>query len=213
MSDSLFLNPIPANRRIAWLAVQDTSDKQLDLSGVKNVLESRGINFVTNADNTHYRRVQVNVLYVGKSSLAAIDQTRMSGFGGALAGGLIGAGTGASISRSPMGGMIGAGIGGIIGAGIEMAVDAFVAAVTYCIVADIQISEYVDNPVNQTESTRAKQGSSSTLNQNSRSENNWKIYRTRVVAYATKVNLGFEEARPVLEQNLSRSIAGLFPQF
>ncbi|CZW98072.1 Enterobacterial TraT complement resistance protein [Enterobacter hormaechei] len=40
--------------------------------------------------------------------------------------------------------------------------------------------------------------------------NPWRFkYQTRVVSNANKVNLKFEEAKPVLEAQLAKSIAGI----
>ena len=211
MSSAVMLDPVPVNRRVAWVNIGNTSDKELGVDGlVRTNLANRGVKVVSDSDQSHFRRLQANVLYVGKASQAAIDQTFAAGYGGALAGGLIGGTIGASSARNPLAGaVVGGGIGAMLGGLAETALDSFVTAVTYTIVVDLQVAEWSDTAVSQTETGASARGDSSDIRQRSSGGNNWKYYRTRIVATATKVNLEFEEAKSVLEQNLARSMAGL----
>ena len=54
-----------------------------------------------------------------------------------------------------------------------------------------------------------KQGTSGIKLQTSTEQGNRAKYQTRVVSNANKVNLKFEEAKPVLEAQLAKSIAGI----
>lgn len=55
-----------------------------------------------------------------------------------------------------------------------------------------------------------KQGTSGARVQTSTSFGDQHKYQTRIVSSANKVNLKFDEARPVLEAQLAKSIAGIF---
>jgi hypothetical protein len=65
------------------------------------MLVAKGYRLVTDPDQAHYR-LQVNVLYVGKASQAAIDQAVYGGFGGPLAGMAVGGVIAGSTSNSPL---------------------------------------------------------------------------------------------------------------
>ncbi|HBH5256459.1 TPA: hypothetical protein KTU13_004107 [Escherichia coli] len=54
-----------------------------------------------------------------------------------------------------------------------------------------------------------RQGTSGAKMQTSTSTGNQHKYQTRVVSNANKVNLKFEEAKPVLEEQLAKSIANI----
>ncbi|MCD5393403.1 complement resistance protein TraT (plasmid) [Escherichia coli] len=55
----------------------------------------------------------------------------------------------------------------------------------------------------------ARQGTSGAKIQTSTETGNQHKYQTRVVSNANKVNLKFEEAKPVLEDQLAKSIANI----
>ncbi len=208
MSSTVFLDPISPNKRTVWIDLKNTSDQQLDLGKVGAMLASRSIQVVSDPMNAHYR-LQGNILHVGKTSVTAAERTLLSGYGGALVGMGAGAAIGAASGSIPgiYSGMIG---GAVVGGLAEMVANSLVAAVTYVVVADIQLSEYSEKPINQRETGNMNQGDSARVYQSQQGEGRWKRYRTRVVATAVKVNLEFGEARPALEDNLARSIAGMF---
>ena len=92
---------------------------------------------------------------------------------------------------------------------IGMAADAMVEDVNYTMVTDLQISERSKVAVTTDNIAALKQGTSGVKLQTSTEQGNRAKYQTRVVSNANKVNLKFEEAKPVLEAQLAKSIAGI----
>ncbi len=76
-------------------------------------------------------------------------------------------------------------------------------------ITDLQIRECprAGEVITQSQHTAASQGTYTNI---SSGQINWKTYRTRIVSTANKANLKFEEALPVLEDGLTRSISGMF---
>ncbi len=212
MSDTIFLDPVGPNKRVIYLEIRNTSDKDnFDiLNPIRNALQSRGYIISNDPDNAHYW-LRASVLSVGKASPTAAETALGGGYGGALTGAAIGAATGGAL-----GGWSGAGIGGLAGAaafGIaEVVADAAVKDVTYMVVTDIEIAEKAKQGVvvRQDSQQDAKQGIGGSRRQSSSEVSDRKKYRTRVVSTANKVNLEYEEAAPQLTSGLVRSISGLF---
>jgi hypothetical protein len=102
------------------------------------------------------------------------------------------------------------GVGGLLGAGTELVADSLVKNVTYSMMVDLQISERSDVAVEQTMESDLTQGTSTQIKQTAKSKNDLMRYRTRVLSTANKVNLDFAEAQPVLEEEISRAISGIF---
>ena len=121
----------------------------------------------------------------------------------------MGAALGAGITAynsSSAGATLGVGLAtGLIG----MAADAMVEDVNYTMVTDLQISERSKATVTTDNIAALKQGTSGVKVQTSTEQGNRAKYQTRVVSNANKVNLKFEEAKPVLEAQLAKSIAGI----
>ncbi|MGL4749202.1 MAG: complement resistance protein TraT, partial [Shewanella sp.] len=55
-----------------------------------------------------------------------------------------------------------------------------------------------------------KQGTSGGKVQTSTAQGNRHKYQTRIVSNANQVNLDFKDAKPILEDQLANSLAGLF---
>jgi len=123
-----------------------------------------------------------------------------------------------------MGAALGSGItayngnsgGAVLGAGlaagiIGMAADAMVQDVNFTMVTDLQISERSKAAVTTDNVAALSQGTSGVKLQTSSEQGNRLKYQTRVVSNADKVNLKFETAKPVLEAQLAKSIAGIMP--
>ena len=212
MSDTIFLDPVGPNKRVIYLEIRNTSDKDnFDIQNpIRNALQSRGYIISNDPDNAHYW-LRASVLSVGKASPTAAENALGGGYGGALTGAAIGAATGGAL-----GGWSGAGIGGLAGAaafGIaEVVADAAVKDVTYMVVTDIEIAEKAKQGVvvRQDSQQDAKQGIGGSRRQSSSEVSDRKKYRTRVVSTANKANLEYEEAAPQLTSGLVRSISGLF---
>lgn len=207
MSETIFLDPVAPEKRTVWIELKNTSDQELDLSPLNSMLAAKGYRVVTNPDAAQYL-LQVNVLFVGKASQAAIDQALGAGFGGPLAGALAGAGIGAAVGDT-RGAVVGAGVGGLLGAGAEMIAGALVKVVTYSAITDFQLSERSAVAVAQQQTATLTQGAQTQVHQQVAETTPWKRYRSRVASTATKVNLDFEEAKPVLVERLLKSLAGI----
>ncbi len=83
--------------------------------------------------------------------------------------------------------------------------------VNFTMVTDLQISERSKAAVTTDNVAALSQGTSGVKLQTSSEQGNRLKYQTRVVSNADKVNLKFETAKPVLEAQLAKSIAGIMP--
>jgi hypothetical protein len=90
-----------------------------------------------------------------------------------------------------------------------MAADAMVEDTNFTMVTDLQISERSKAKVTTDNVAALRQGTSGVKVQTSSEEGNRLKYQTRVVSNANKVNLKSEEAKPVLEAQLAKSVAGI----
>ncbi|RXJ97694.1 conjugal transfer protein TraT [Arcobacter sp. CECT 8986] len=205
MSDSIFLEPVEPEKQIVYVRVRNTTDKDIDIeNGIKQAFESRGFKVTLHPTKAEFM-VQANLLQVGKSDQKSATRALESGFGGAVLG--VGA---VALSGSRSGGSYAA--GGIIGGLIGTVTDALVKDVYYTMVTDVEIRQRAskDEIIVQNASGSSKQGISANVNQNIQTKNaKWKIYRTRIVSTANKMNLEFKEAKPKLIEGLTRSISGV----
>lgn len=204
MSETIWLEP--SSEKSVYIQVRNTSDK--DMSGLQGQiakeLSSKGYR-VTGSPDEAYFWVQANVLKAEKMDLRQSQGFLSSGYEGAITGAALGAGITAYNSTSA-GATLGVGLAtGLIG----MAADAMVEDINYTMVTDLQISERSKASVTTDNVAALKQGSSGVKLQTSSEQGNRMKYQTRVVSNANKVNLKFEEAKPVLEAQLARSVAGI----
>ena len=207
MSATIFLPPVPVEKKTVWIDVRNTSDKELDLTPLAAMIAARGYKIVTNPDESNYR-LQVNVLYVGKADPAAIQRSLYAGWGGPLGGAAAGGLAGAGIGRDTRAIGLGVGIGALVGGAAELVAGSLVKKGTYTMITDIQVSEKSLTPVAQTQTANVQQGISTSVQQQVTEESGWRLYRTRIASTAVKVNLEFDEARPALTQGLLRSLSG-----
>ncbi|WP_027357941.1 complement resistance protein TraT [Desulforegula conservatrix] len=207
MSDTIFLELENQTEKTIYVDLKNTSDKDIDiLPVVTSHLQRRGYRIVTNPKTAFYI-LQANILFVGQTDPTALEQSRMAGFGGALAGAAIGGGIANARNGNTTTGAV---VGGLLGAGAEMISGSLVKDVTYSIVTDIQVAEKTPEKVSQSSQSQLKQGKSSSVSQSSHTTTNRKKYQTRICSYANQVNLKFEEALPALEEGLAKSVAGIF---
>ncbi len=212
MSDTIFLDPVEADKKFIYVEIRNTSDKaDFDIVGpIQRALQSKGYTITTNSKSAHYW-LRANVLSVDKASPTAAEAALSTGFGGAIAGAALGGTVGAAA-----GGWGGAGYGamagGLAGAAIETIANAAVKDVTYMVITDIEIAEQAEQGVlvRQDSKQDAKQGIGGSRIQTSSELSDKKKYRTRIVSTANKVNLEYAEAVPDLTNGLVRSISGLF---
>ncbi len=205
MSETIFLEPVAPEDRIIYFDFRNTSDKDIQIKEqIATVFKNRGYTITQNPKEATYM-LQGNILKVGKSDLREAGNYLGSGFGGAA--------TGAAAAYALSGGGRTAVGVGLAGAALGLVGDALVDDVLYVMITDLQIRERpLDGEIiTQTQQADLQQGSSTSVQQDTRGAKvAWKTYRTRIVSTANKVNLDFEEAKPVLESALARSVSGIF---
>lgn len=206
LSQTVFLDPVAPSQKTIFIAVKNTSQESLSIDkSLKNALAEHGYKVVNNPEKAHYM-LQANILQVGKMSVSASKSALGGGYGSALAGAGTGAALGALSGHSNT--MI---AGGVAGGLIGLAADSLVKAVNYTMITDVQISERVGKgAVHEQFNASLQNGTASGTTQTSSKHSDYQRYRTRVVSNADKVNLSFAQARPVLEQDLVKTLAGIF---
>lgn len=213
MTDTIFLEPVAPINRSVFVEVKNTSDKlDFELEGaIIAQIRANGYQVIDDPTRAQYL-LQANVLQAGENSETAADRAYDGGFGSVLTGGAAGAGVGYGLGKAGGHDALLTVGGAVIGATVATIADAFVQDVTYSVVADIQVSERADGSTIITSSERRNnpQGSTGNVLETSTQTQNWKRYRTRVVARANQVNLEWPEAAPFMVDGLTRSIAGIF---
>jgi len=204
MSQTVWLEP--SSQKTVYIQVRNTSDK--DMSDLQTLigkdLIAKGYQ-LSNSPDTAYYWVQANVLKAEKMDLRETQGFLSNGYEGAV--GAAGLGAGISAYNGNSGGAI-LGVG--LAAGLAgMAADAMVEDTNYTMVTDLQISEQSKANVTTDNVAALRQGTSGIKLQTSSESGNRMKYQTRVVSNANKVNLKFEEAKPVLEAQLAKSVAGI----
>lgn len=204
MSETIWLEP--SSQKTVFLQIKNTSDK--DMSGlqasVAKAVQDKGYTVTSSPESAHYW-IQANVLKADKMDLRTAQGFLTQGYEGAGLGGALGAGITAYNTNSA-GATLGVGLAtGLVG----MAADAMVEDINYTMVTDILISEKTAANVQTDNIAALKQGTSGYKVQTSTQTGNQHKYQTRVVSSANKVNLKFEEAKPVLEEQLAKSVANI----
>lgn len=200
MSETIWLEP--SSQKTVYLQIKNTSDK--DMSGlqakVTKAVQDKGYTITSSPDSAHYW-IQANVLKADKMDLRTAQGFLSQGYEGAIAGAALSAGI-TGYNSSSAGATLGVGLAG-------MAADAMVEDINYTMVTDIQISEKTTASVQTDNVAALKQGTSGYKVQTSTQTGNQHKYQTRIVSSANKVNLRFEEAKPVLEDQLAKSVANI----
>jgi len=215
MSSTIFLEPVAPSKRVIYVDIRNTSDKDLNISNkIKAKLKSSGYTITDNPENAHYM-LQANILKVGKSDLRSSRNALEAGFGGAVLGGAIGSVSHSSSRRYYPNGINSREsiIGAIAGSIIGTVGDAIIKDILYVMITDLQLKERPTEGevITQIQNTSATSGTATTVNQTvSGGKAKWKMYRTRIVSTANKVNLDFKEAQSSLENGLVKSIGGIF---
>lgn len=208
MSDTIFLDPVGPDKKVIYVEVRNTSDKEsFDVEGeLKEKITKRGYRVTDNPDEAYYR-LQANVLSVAKTTPEEAAQMLAGGYGAPLVGAAAGAAAGAVVGGA--GGGVAGGILGMLG---TVAVDAYVEDVMFLCVTDIQLVEKAPEGVivRSDSAQNLAQGMAGTQNQTYSEVGKFKKYRTRVVSTANQMNLVYEDAAEPLTRGLARSLAGLF---
>lgn len=204
MSETIWLDP--SENKTVYLQIRNTSDK--DMNGLQTKIHQevtkKGYTVASSPDSAHYW-IQANILKADKMDLRESQGWLNRGYQGAIGTAALGAGI-AAYNTNSAGTVLGVGLAsGLVG----MAADAMVEDVNYTMITDLQISERTKAEVTTRSINALKQGSSSTKVQTSTDTGDQQKYQTRIVSNANKVNLQFDEAKPVLEDQLAVSIANI----
>lgn len=206
MSETIFLEPVEPEERIVWIDARNTSDQQdLDtakiLAIIKEKVLARGYKVTDSPKKAHYR-LQANVLYASREKEGLTEEGMLlGGFGAGLAGSRIGGGRTSRAAATVGGATLGALVGGIVGSKIQVN--------KYLFTVDVQISEKVAGGVATSSSGKSRSGGVS-KSQSATGKSNYVKYRTRVVGTAKQTNMKWEEARQILIEKFSASLAGIF---
>ena len=185
MSDTIWLEPAAANEKTVFIQIRNTSGKNLNIEQkITNILASKGYRIVNDPSEAKYW-LQANILKVDKVNLDSDN-----GFSDAV----LGAGIGGVLGAQRSGGAYTAIGWGLAGAAIGTLADALVDDTAYAMVTDILITEKTGRSMTSTSS-----GSS-----------NMEKYSTRVLSTANQVNLNFNSAIPILEDELGKVVGGIF---
>ncbi len=208
MSHTIFLDPVSPDKKVIFIQVRNTSDKE-NFDVEKPIVEAmikHGYRVTDNPDEAYYR-LQVNVLSVAKTTPEEAAQMLAGGYGAPLVGAAAGAAAGVVVGGA--GGGVAGGILGMLG---TVAADAFVTDVLFIAVTDVQVVERApEGVIVRSDSVQnLGQGMAGTQKQTYSEVGKFKKYRTRVVSTANKANLEYEEAAGPLTKGLARSLSGLF---
>lgn len=204
MSDTIWLEPVAPAQKTLYVQIKNTSGKQLEIENkILTSLQEKGYKLVANPSDARYF-LQANVLRVEKVDLREV--------GGAdvFSNTILAGGVGAMLGAQRSGGVYTAAGWGIAVSTVATIADALVKDISYAMVTDIMITERTGKDVKVITRNVVKQGSSGGRTSISEENMNTDKYSTRILSIANKVNLKFEEATPVLEDELVRSIAGIF---
>ena len=201
MSDTIWLEPAAANQKTVFVKISNTSGKNLNMEQkTVNTLSAKGYRIVNDPAEAKYW-LQANILKVDKVNL-----DKDSGFSDAV----LGAGIGGVLGAQRSGGAYTALGWGLAGAAIGTLADALVDDTAYAMVTDILISEKTGRNVQNSTRNSVKQGNSGTMTSSTSSSSNIEKYSTRALSTANQVNLNFNSAIPILEDELIKVITGIF---
>jgi len=201
MSETIFLEPVSPSEKTVYLQIKNTSNQDLLVdSKVAQSITAKGYRVISNPEDAHYW-IQANVLKVEKMDLREAQSALEGGWGA----GAFGAAAGASAigyNSSSTGAAV---------ALVGVAADAMIEDTSYTMITDLQIAERVPNGVTvvTNDRTKLKQGTSGFKEQSSTQSGSRQKFQTRIVSTANQVNLEFTDAKPVLEEQLAKSISGL----
>lgn len=239
LSETVFLDPVPVDKRSIYVSIRNTSDHpELDISGpLKQAVAQRGYLVVQDPTKAEYM-LRANVLQAGEVDANSKNSMLLAQYGQPLLAGAAVAGTTAAL---------GGNAGTTAGLGLGAAAATFAANQiwkdkTFSVVLDIELSSrpLSGAKVNQTTASIASQANSSfkaqssgtptgagmqgslntaTATYNGRAvqqsideEADFKKYQIRAMAYADQVNLKFEAALVPIETKLISALANLFEE-
>ena len=208
-AETVFRKPLPASQKTVWVELGDTSGMGVRLSGLPALLMEKGYTVVQDPEKANLW-FQTNIRYLGDANTPAIQEAMHASYGGPIAGAITGAIIGGVTSSSPNAPFAGAGIGGILGQAAEWITGELVKKAVYAVIVDVQLSEKSARSVSERQTANLQQGTGSRIQQDTGSYNSDRIlYRNRLNATATQVNLDLETAKPALIDRITKSLAGI----
>lgn len=203
MSDTIWLEPVAPSQKTIFVQIRNTSGKELRLEEkVIANLQKKGYTVVSNPNNAHYW-LQANVLKVDKVDLREGNQD-------SFANSILAGGVGAMLGGQRSGGVYTAVGWGLAAATVSTIADALVKDISYAMVTDILITQKTGKIITTTTKNMVKQGTSGASFSTATETTNADKYSTRILSIANKVNLKFEDAVPLLEDELVKSLSGIF---
>lgn len=137
MSETIFLEPTTPDKKIIYVDVRNTSDKEMNVKDtIIASLQSHGYTLTTNPQNAYFM-LQANVLQAGKTDLRKAQEAFNGGFGGAV--------VGSTVGYAMNTGNRDVAAAGLIGAALGMVGDALVDDTYYTMITDVQIRERSPN--------------------------------------------------------------------
>lgn len=204
MSDTIWLDPVAPAQKTLYVQIKNTSGKQLEIENkILTALQEKGYRLVSDPDEARYI-LQANILKVEKVNLREVGGEE------AFSNAILAGGIGGILGAQRSGGVYTAIGWGLAASTVATIADALVKDISYGMLTDILITEKTGKNVKVTTRNVIKQGSSGGRTSISEESVNSDKYSTRILSIANKVNLKFEEATPVLERELVKSISGIF---
>ena len=197
MSETIFLELVPVDKKTVFLQVKNTSQFQrFDLQPtIAESLQLLGYTVIDDPEQATYL-MRVNTLFIDVLDPTAAEKL----IGGSGYGGVVGGAIGYQLNDSSP--VLGGAVGTILGGLAETAANAAVKDVTYSVIVDIRISE------KQLAANFAGYGYKHA--DEFQETGSWRHYQTQLVGLANQVNLKFEEARLDLQKAMGESIGGIF---
>jgi hypothetical protein len=208
ISTSIFVDPVPANKRKIYLEVR-SAVMEFDRVSFRKALSNQLVNsgngytLTDNPEKSQYR-MSVFVRNLEKTTPEAAASALGAGFQGASIGAVASAATGGSYRDAAAAGLV-------VGLASTVA-NAFVQDVVYLLVADIQIKERAKKGiiVRRDSKVNTKISEDGATTQTYSEATNLKEYRTRVVTTANKANLELEEAQPLMFDKTAYAMSAFF---
>ncbi len=214
MSATIFLDPVKPELRTVFIQMRNTSDKaEFSIANLlRDAIAAKGYRVVEDP-NTAQFILQANILQVGKTSPTAAEALLRTGYGVPLNGsavnsGILAAGAGYAAGMGNNRSLLAV---GLLGTVVDTVANSAVKDVYYSATTDIQLKERTTGPrVKSTSEHKLAQGTSGGTQTYVSEESDWKVYQTRILSSANKMNLEWEEAVQPLKEGLTRAISGLF---
>jgi len=219
MSETIFLDPVADAKKIIYVKVRNTTgiDALSVEKQIKDLIIKSGYRVTPDPNNASFI-LQANVLQAGKNESEA---NLLQNFGDAAVPAVIG-----GVIGHNAGGKNGAIIGATVGAAAGFVGSSLIEDTTYSITTDIEIRQKVKSIAktdkakdDSADDDEDEEGDKKTKkpNKNDRTnkqvnidENGRRRYSTRLIVYANKSNLKYNEAEPELIRYLVNSVAGMF---